>query len=280
MISKIQTNDSRRLYTITSISESRKAGFLDFDDIVIIMSVKGESMFLPENLSAPKWILSTRHAGVVLNSHGFSQWSSIDKQIERLMIKVSAALVRKTLSSMRLEDISEQRQHLNCIPIPKKLEMKLLRDSLIEYSKRSSFPAELLELKLLEFFLVLAHESTEDFKKFFYCYLNEDKMSMDSVINRYYTSNLTLDQLAVLAGFSTSTFKRKFVNEYNCTPHKWIQNMRLNEARFLLTTSSKTISEIGFKIGYENISHFIQAFKMKFGITPKSFRNKLATSPN
>ncbi len=46
-------------------------------------------------------------------------------------------------------------------------------------------------------------------------------------------------------------------------------------ARKLLASKKYNISEISFKIGYSTPSHFIAAFKKKYGSTPKKYMSNL-----
>lgn len=80
---------------------------------------------------------------------------------------------------------------------------------------------------------------------------------------------LTLKELAFLCNMSVSTFKRTFEKHYAESPMQWFQNKRLDYARYLLHFEKKTASEIYLEIGYESLSSFIQAYKIKFGVTPK-----------
>ena len=43
----------------------------------------------------------------------------------------------------------------------------------------------------------------------------------------------------------------------------------MEEARRLLETNTLNVNEVGLQVGYSTSSHFIAAFKKKFGITPK-----------
>ena len=88
-------------------------------------------------------------------------------------------------------------------------------------------------------------------------------------------NKLTIKELAFLANMSVSTFKREFEKHYNNSPSKWFQDKRLEHAAFLLKNESKRSSDIYEEIGYENLSNFIQAFKSKFGTTPKTISIKL-----
>lgn len=82
-------------------------------------------------------------------------------------------------------------------------------------------------------------------------------------------NKLSLKELAFLCNMSISTFKREFEKHYTESPVKWFQNKRLEYARHLLNNTKKGPSEIYFEVGYENLSSFIQAYKLKYGTTPK-----------
>jgi len=82
-------------------------------------------------------------------------------------------------------------------------------------------------------------------------------------------NKLSLKELAFLCNMSVSTFKREFEKHYTESPVKWFQNKRLEYARHLLNNTKKSPSEIYFEVGYENLSSFIQAYKLKYGTTPK-----------
>jgi AraC-like DNA-binding protein len=71
---------------------------------------------------------------------------------------------------------------------------------------------------------------------------------------------------------STSSFKREFEKQFQSSPGKWFQEKRLEHAAFLLYNKSKRPSDIYQEIGCENLSNFIQAFKLKFGNTPKKYQ--------
>ncbi len=84
---------------------------------------------------------------------------------------------------------------------------------------------------------------------------------------------LTLAELAFLSNMSVSTFKREFEKHFRESPIKWFQEKRLEHAAFLLKNEQKRASEIYYEIGYESLSSFVQAFKVKFGKTPKQFQS-------
>jgi len=64
----------------------------------------------------------------------------------------------------------------------------------------------------------------------------------------------------------------KQISGYNLK--NYIVLHRINEAQKLLVSSSEPISEIGFKVGYLNVNHFIRIFKQHTGTTPMQYRKR------
>ena len=54
-----------------------------------------------------------------------------------------------------------------------------------------------------------------------------------------------------------------------------IETRKLTEAKHLLATTSKSVSEIGFELGYNEKSYFSKVFKRKAGQTPTEFREEM-----
>ena len=89
-------------------------------------------------------------------------------------------------------------------------------------------------------------------------------------MKQYFLNNFTMKDYALLSGRSLSTFYRDFKLHTNMTPKQYLLNLKLEYAHNLLNKSDKSVSTISFEIGYENISHFIKAFKNKYNITPEN----------
>ncbi len=98
---------------------------------------------------------------------------------------------------------------------------------------------------------------------------------LKQVVLQNYCNKISIDQLAFLSGMSVSNFKRRFEKLYNTSPGKWIKEKRLEKSKFELTKTDKTIHEISDSIGFSSQSHFIQAFKAKFNVTPLQFHKQL-----
>lgn len=143
-------------------------------------------------------------------------------------------------------------------------------NSLLDVSKLSqNIQKKLLEVKLEEIMLYLiAIYGTE----FLYSLLeksNDTSQNFIQTVETNWMNKLSLKELAFLCNMSVSTFKREFEKHYAESPIKWFQNKRLEYAHHLIFHEQKSSSEIYFEVGYESLSSFIQAYKSKFGITPK-----------
>lgn len=148
--------------------------------------------------------------------------------------------------------------------------IKRFVQSLIDISKFSkSTQHKLLDLKFEEILFYLIEKYGTDF--LYSLILNSDNYSQKFIqtVESNQLNKLTLKELAFLCDMSVSTFKREFEKHYDESPIKWLQNKRLQHAHFLLTNEQKSSSEIYFEVGYESLSSFIQAYKAKYGITPK-----------
>jgi len=53
--------------------------------------------------------------------------------------------------------------------------------------------------------------------------------------------------------------------------YSFLFDYKMEVARKLLETGSHNVNEVGLKVGYSTSSHFIAAFKKKYGITPKKY---------
>ena len=92
------------------------------------------------------------------------------------------------------------------------------------------------------------------------------------VVENNKLNKLTLSELAFLSNMSLSTFKREFEKHFQESPSKWFQGKRLEYSAFLLKNKAMRPSDIYQEIGYDSLTNFVQAFKSKFGTTPKQYQ--------
>jgi AraC family transcriptional regulator, exoenzyme S synthesis regulatory protein ExsA len=127
-----------------------------------------------------------------------------------------------------------------------------------------------LRLKFQELLLhLLEIDPTHQLQTILFRLYKGQKANLDFLMNSYYLKPLNINELARLSGRSLSAFKRDFETHFHTSPALWIKNKRLEHAAFLLKNADQNVSEISSEIGYESVSHFIKAYKAKYGFTPK-----------
>lgn len=98
---------------------------------------------------------------------------------------------------------------------------------------------------------------------------------------RYITDNfnqdITLNQMADMAGLSPSYFSRKFRNVTGMGMKEYLGFLRLKHASRLLVSTSLSITEIALQSGFSDSNYFKDAFKNMFGESPRSFRKAVTT---
>lgn len=81
----------------------------------------------------------------------------------------------------------------------------------------------------------------------------------------------TIPQLAKEIGLNEYRLKEGFKNIYGTTVFKYLSDYRMDVARHILEDGKVKVNEAAYQIGYTNPSHFIAAFRKKFGVTPKKY---------
>jgi len=78
--------------------------------------------------------------------------------------------------------------------------------------------------------------------------------------------------LATRVGVSPSKLKQDFRAFFGQSIYQYYLGLKMEAAKDLLVETEETVSELGYQLGYSNISQFIRAFKKHVGQTPNHFR--------
>jgi AraC-like DNA-binding protein len=81
----------------------------------------------------------------------------------------------------------------------------------------------------------------------------------------------SLFDLAQEIGLSLKKLKEGFKQIYGDSVYSFLFDYKMEHARRLLETGQHNVNEVGLKVGYSTSSHFIAAFKKKYGTTPKKY---------
>lgn len=80
-----------------------------------------------------------------------------------------------------------------------------------------------------------------------------------------------LKALAKIVGLNEYQLKAGFKEIYGNSVFAFLLDHKLDHARVMLDTQKFQVNEVAYQTGYTNPSHFIAAFKKKFGVTPKKY---------
>lgn len=89
---------------------------------------------------------------------------------------------------------------------------------------------------------------------------SEEKISVVEIANR--------------AGMSMRTFLRRFRKATGNTPLEYIQRTKVERAKHLLVQTNPGVEQVGYQIGYDDISAFRKVFKKHTGMTPTDYRKR------
>ncbi len=100
--------------------------------------------------------------------------------------------------------------------------------------------------------------------------------SQDWIADNYATDN-PVAAMVERSALLPRTFGRRFRAATGRRPMEYVHEIRIDEARRILESSSIAVDEVGFSVGYEDPTFFRRLFKRKTGLTPAAYRRKFAT---
>lgn len=96
-------------------------------------------------------------------------------------------------------------------------------------------------------------------------------LGLDFLAN-FYSTQLTVDDIARQAGISSRHFSRLFVQELGITVPDYLSILRIKKAKDLLQNSEMDITRIAYSLGFNSSQYFTTCFKRIEHVTPKEYR--------
>lgn len=94
-------------------------------------------------------------------------------------------------------------------------------------------------------------------------------------ISDHYTEKLSLQDLSDKMHMNYYYLSHFFKDMAGISFQEYISGLRLNQSEILLTTTNKTITQIGLDCGFPNIKSFTTIFKSNFGMLPTEYRKMM-----
>ncbi|QHV94124.1 AraC family transcriptional regulator [Spirosoma endbachense] len=93
-------------------------------------------------------------------------------------------------------------------------------------------------------------------------------------VEQHYAQPVDVREVADLASLTVPAFCRYFKRMTHLTFTDFVNEYRVNQARRMLQ-SSRTVADVGFAVGFNNLSHFNKTFRAVTGQTPSAYRKAL-----
>ncbi len=90
-------------------------------------------------------------------------------------------------------------------------------------------------------------------------------------IAKYFSKSISLEQLAEQTHLSTYHFARLFKQTIGVTPHQFVIQYRIEQAKRMLSEPSPILFDVALSCGFSDQAHFTRMFKQLEGITPKQY---------
>jgi two-component system response regulator YesN len=94
-------------------------------------------------------------------------------------------------------------------------------------------------------------------------------------IERHFSEEITLEDIAREAGLSRYHFCRLFRHETGSTFLEYLQSVRVRQAQALLADPYLRITEVAYTVGFGDLSHFDRTFRRMVGLSPREYRASL-----
>ena len=95
------------------------------------------------------------------------------------------------------------------------------------------------------------------------------------IINNHLSEpEYTVERYVRDIGLSHMQLHRKLQALTGLSPSAFMRNIRLRQAAMLIRQREKTVSEIAFEVGFNNLSYFAKCFRQTFGCSPSSYGNQ------
>ncbi|MTI23720.1 AraC family transcriptional regulator [Fulvivirga kasyanovii] len=105
---------------------------------------------------------------------------------------------------------------------------------------------------------------------------DEEARSIINYVSEHYNhTDLSLSTLQRELGMTESKISSVFKKACGTTFKKYLNQIRLREAKRLLEQTDRQIMEVAYSVGYGNVSHFNKVFKTSEGCAPNEYRKKL-----
>ncbi|WP_034636596.1 helix-turn-helix domain-containing protein [Chitinivibrio alkaliphilus] len=106
-------------------------------------------------------------------------------------------------------------------------------------------------------------------------YEDEDLQKVETFIaNNYTNQDLLVRDVSSSTGVTQAKIQTVLRKKFDMTFRQYLNKIRIHEAKRLLRETDRQVTDIAFRVGYRNVSHFNRIFKEKEGVSPNKYRKQ------
>ncbi|WP_234367841.1 helix-turn-helix transcriptional regulator [Parabacteroides pacaensis] len=151
--------------------------------------------------------------------------------------------------------------------------MRIFMDGMQVYIESDMICKEFIEAKRKEFIFILLSYYPLKVLKIFYHPVMAYENSFRYFIMQNYLKVKTVEEFAQLGNYSVATFRRVFKSVFNESAYQWMLKKKSTNILHEIQHTKLSISEIAYKYGFEDLSHFSHFCKSYFGKSPRALRS-------
>jgi len=147
-------------------------------------------------------------------------------------------------------------------------------DEIVTESVHETFKLFFMRIKAEELICRLLMELEKRDEKHLYALNSQDIQSIYTIKGQMLEHPETppvINELAVCANMSPTKLKRLFRQIFGNSIFSYYQEFRMKEAARLLKVEKLSVSDVGYKLGFTNLSHFSRVFNEHIGMKPKQY---------
>ena len=188
-----------------------------------------------------------------------------------IVLKFNRKFLREFFSGIDRRTIPDgaRRNRKSLMRLPSnRPDIKSLFESVIPYFESDTKPSDaVLQLKMTEALYILLNTDPDLYASLF-DFTDPWKIDLMEFMNDNYMQELSMEEMASYTGRSLASFKRDFKRVSELSPLKWVINRRLEAAYDLIKQGCDSVTNVCYKVGFRNLSHFSKVFKEKYGVSP------------
>ncbi|UEG49228.1 helix-turn-helix domain-containing protein [Ferruginibacter lapsinanis] len=104
---------------------------------------------------------------------------------------------------------------------------------------------------------------------------NDDEvLSAQQFLEKNYQDKISMEKLSAKLNIGRRNFDRRFIKATGITPLDYLQRVRIEVSKKLLETSRKSVNEIMYEVGYNDVKAFRDVFSRVSGLSPLDYKSK------